>query len=158
LKLLQLYLKSPKYQWILFFELLEGLHSDIPHRFSDIMQIPLSRVIGSKDVIDAFVFFHGTGYSHGRKCLNWVDIICGPVPPCSIFVFFLSPRQRLLLSFVLFSSCFLMFCQFHGIEHCLSPSLYFLLSALLCQLYHLELCLFLLALCDRVVYFHHEAG
>lgn len=48
---------------------------------------PSVRVIGLKDVFDAFFFFHGTTCSHGHGCLSLVDVIYGSVSPCSVSIF-----------------------------------------------------------------------
>lgn len=47
---------------------------------------PLVRVIGSKEVLDAFVFFHGPTYSLGLWHFNCVDVVCGSMPPSSVSV------------------------------------------------------------------------
>ena len=49
-------------------------------------KFPSVRVIRSKYVFDAFVFFHGTVCSRCYGCLSWVDVICGSMPPCSVSV------------------------------------------------------------------------
>jgi len=47
---------------------------------------PSVRVIGSKKVFEAFVFFHGPTYSLGRRRFSWVDVVCRSMPPCSVSI------------------------------------------------------------------------
>ena len=47
---------------------------------------PSMRVIGSKEVLEAFDFFRGLTCSLGRCHFSCVDVVCGSVPPSSFFV------------------------------------------------------------------------
>lgn len=47
---------------------------------------PSLRVIGSNEVFEAFNFFHNLTCSLGCRHFNWVDVVYGSMPPCSMLV------------------------------------------------------------------------